>query len=303
MNARTLCSLAALALAGCSWSPQLYRSPAVALRPIARAPERFSFVSLNTWRLKEPSRVGRIVRALGAWERALFSNEGAAALPDVISFQELEGDAALEALRARLSPTHALHVEICARKSDGQTRSAVGLAVRRDRFVVQQTRRIELGSLFPDHPRCALVASLEAPAQRLSIVSVHLSSRPGNGPQAARLVRELTDAQLLDGRALIVAGDFNFHPRAAGYGVLTRVLRDPLRTESRPTHWFGGRIDFAFASDGVELLAPLDASVAYRVARPSDALDYPRQCEVRDPSACPVSDHIPVGGVFRFASR
>lgn len=299
MKARSLVPLA-LVLSACGWSRSLYRAPAAALQPLARAPERFSFVSLNTWRLREPTRVARIVGALGAWERALFSSTSA--LPDVISLQELEGEAALAALRAELAPTHALHVEVCARTPAGEARSAVGLAVRRARFTVQSTRRLELGSLFPDHARCALVATLEAPDQRLSVVSVHLSSRPANGPQAERFVRELTEAGLLDGRALLVAGDFNFHRRAAGYRALTRVLRDPHRAESRPTHWFGGRIDFTFASDGVELLAALDASVAFSVARPSDALDYPRHCEREDPAQCPVSDHIPVGGVFRIAS-
>lgn len=292
------------ATAACAWQPGLY-ADAMPPTPTPACDRCVSLLSLNTWRLREPARVPRIVGALDALTRSLVAPdapvEGARVLPDVIALQELEGEEATEALRAALEPEHSFHTAVCARTLAGTPRSAVGLAVRNGAFSVQRVERMELGALFPDHPRCALAVTLvpRGGDEPFTVVAVHLSSRPGNAPQAERFVEELRGHGLLDGTPIIAAGDFNFSPASAGYRALTRALEDPMRSETRPTHWFGGRIDFTFLGGGVSLDRSLDPALAYRVSAPSDALSYPADCVGRG-DRCPVSDHLPVGGVYRI---
>jgi endonuclease/exonuclease/phosphatase family metal-dependent hydrolase len=108
-----------------------------------------------------------------------LGHEGA--LPDVVAFQNLEADEPLALLRAKLEPSHDLISAVCARTFGGRSRSVLGVAVRRARFALRAHRTLELGALWPDHPRCALALRLRvhATGDELDVVNVHLFLPPG----------------------------------------------------------------------------------------------------------------------------
>jgi len=277
-------------------------------RPALAREGHVGVVTFNTWRLREPVRVPRLyaaLEALGADMRLATTGGDASALPDLIALQELEAEPAIAALAARFAPTHAFTTCLCAKNSDGSNRSVVGLAVRRERFDVRSSECVELGALWPDHTRCALVAKIQPVDTRvlLAVAVTHLSSRMFSGGQAARLVAELRARDVLSQPDALVIGDFNFTPGSRGYRALTSSsLRDPFDPSRGRTHWFSGRVDHMFCGPGLALVRPLDRALAYRVVQPGSTLELPSACRRDDHSGCPLSDHLPEGGVFQYAA-
>lgn len=275
-------------------------------RPPARKPwgsfEHLSVVSLNVWRLRERHRVARLFKALQTLGRDLPVAGQGDPLPDLLLFQELEGAAAIAALGQRLKKTHWFGFCVCARKSSGELRSAVGVAVRRSRFLVKGRQCLRLGRLWPDHRRCAMLVPFQNKQrkERLFAASVHLSPLPRNGSQARRLLQKLRQADVLQEPRLIIGGDFNFQPRSGGYKIVTAVLRDPFLRGRGRTHWFGGRLDHLFVGKKIQLLQPLSRWLAYKTIQPGSSLRLSNTCRQQDSPSCPLSDHLPEGGVLRF---
>ncbi len=268
--------------------------------------KQISVVTMNTWKLRERHRVPRLIEALGKLGRELGVPPSSAPLPDVVLFQELEDDNAIEVLRRSLHRTHSFHSCTCAQRKDGGTHSAVAIAVRRSRFRRKHKRCHDLGSLWPDHQRCAAAVSIVPPkGAPIDMVSVHMSARPGNHPQARTLVQILRRGGYLKRKRLLVGGDFNFGPGSKGYRVMTEVLRDffPKPNKRGRTHWFGGRLDFFFVSEQLSLVRVLDRRKAYQVIRPASSLFLPRRCKLRDEAHCPLSDHVPEGAVFQHSNN
>jgi len=277
-------------------------------RPLIARAGHIGVVTFNTWRLREPERVPRLYAALEAFgaDMGLAATGGeTSTLPDAIALQELEGQPAIDALTARFAPTHAFTTCVCAKNSDGSNRSVVGLAARRERFDVRSSECVELGAMWPDHTRCALVAKIQpVDAQALLVLAVtHLSSRVLSGGQAERLVAALRARGVLSPPDALVVGDFNFTPGSRGYRALTSsLLRDPFDPSRGRTHWFSGRVDHMFCGPGLALVRPLDRALAYRVVQPGSTLELPAACRRDDHSGCPLSDHLPEGGVFQYAA-
>jgi endonuclease/exonuclease/phosphatase family metal-dependent hydrolase len=278
-------------------------------RPVIARAGHLGVVTFNTWRLREPERVPRLYHALEALgaDLALATAGGDTSnLPDVIGLQELEAQPAIDALAARLTPTHEFTTCVCARNDDGSSRSVVGLGVRRDRFGVRASQCVDLGALWPDHTRCAVVERVQpvdAP-DVLMLVVTHLSSRPFSGGQAERLVAELRARDVLSSPDALVVGDFNFTPGSRGYRALTfSPLRDPFDPLRGRTHWFSGRVDHMFCGPGLNLVRSLDRGLAYRVVQPGSSLELPAACRRQDHDGCPLSDHLPEGGVFEYSTR
>ncbi|TNE43122.1 MAG: hypothetical protein EP343_34515 [Deltaproteobacteria bacterium] len=290
---------------GCSLTLKEMK-PASTLRGPWVPAEQLSVLTVNTWKLREIHRVPRLVQALGTLGRDLGVPSHRHPLPDVVLFQELEDDKAIEALGKALSKTHSFHSCTCAKRKDGGTHSAVAIAVRRARFRREHTRCHDLGSLWPDHQRCAAAVSIvPSKGAPIDIVNVHLSARPGNHPQARTLVQIMKRSGYLKRKRLLVGGDFNFGPGSKGYRVMTEVLRDffPKPHKRGRTHWFGGRLDFFFVSEQLSLVRVLDRRKAYQAIRPASSLFLPRRCKLRDEANCPLSDHIPEGAVFQHSSK
>lgn len=290
---------------GCSLTLKEMK-PASTLRRRLVPARQLSVVTMNTWKLREKHRVSRLVQALGALGQDLGVPSGSDPLPDVVLFQELEDDKAIEVLRKSLHRTHSFHSCTCAKRKDGGTHSAVAIAVRRSRFHRKHKRCHDLGSLWPDHQRCAASVSIVPPkGAPIDIVNVHLSARPGNHPQARTLVQMMKRSGYLRRKCLLVGGDFNFGPGSKGYRVMTQVLRDffPKPHQRGRTHWFGGRLDFFFVSEQLSLVRVLDRRKAYQVIRPASSLFLPRRCKLRDEANCPLSDHIPEGAVFQHTNK
>ena len=292
------------------WRPSEFpAAPGLVPRPAVARGGHVGVVTFNTWRLREPARVSRLyaaLEALGADMGLATTGDAPLTLPDVIALQELEAEPAIDALAARLAPSHEFGACVCARNGDGSTHSVVGLAVRRGRFDVRAMQCVELGRLWPDHQRCALVAEVEpadAP-EPLAVTVTHLSSRPWSGGQAERLVAELRARGLLSRPTALVVGDFNFAPGSHGYHALvSSSLHDAFSPSRGRTHWFSGRVDHVFCGSGLTLVRPLDRALAYRVVQPGSTLELPAACRRDDHGGCPLSDHLPEGGVFRYAGQ
>jgi endonuclease/exonuclease/phosphatase family metal-dependent hydrolase len=292
------------------WRPSEFAAAAPSPpRPAIARAGHVGVVTFNTWRLREPARVPRLYAALEAFGADLglaMTGDAPSTLPDVIALQELEAQPAIDALAARLVPTHEFRTCVCAANEDGSNRSVVGLAVRRGRFDVRASQCVELGALWPDHTRCALVETIQLPDARepLMLTATHLSSRPFSGGQADRLVAELRAHDALSPPDALVVGDFNFTPGSHGYRALTSSsLRDPFDPSRGRTHWFSGRVDHIFCGPGLTLVRTLDRALAYRVVQPGSTRELPSECRRDDHRGCPLSDHLPEGGVFRYATR
>ena len=263
----------------------------------------FSLISFNTWRLCEPERVPVLVQALMAIGADLDVASEDPILPDIILFQELECLEATDRLRSLLEPTHWFDTNICALKRSGEPRSVVGIAVSRARFEVVEEQMIDLGHLFLDHGRCALSVTVR-PHQRqedLHLICVHHSPHPLKYIQTKQMLAQLENLKLLEAERVIIGGDFNFTTRSRSYRLLTSVLTDPFSADRGKTHWIGGRIDFFFTSTGITLLRPLDRRSAYEAIKPAGLFRSIYPCPEQDLFECPVSDHLPEGGLFTLS--
>lgn len=259
-------------------------------------------VTFNAWKLSDPVRVPRYVRALERTGALLAAD--APALPELFAVQEIESRDALAALREEVAPTHALVSCECAVGSDGRLRSAVALGVSRERFEVRGERCVELGRVWPDHPRCAVRVDLaDETGETLQVLGVHMAWHLDNASMARR-VREAIDPS----RPTVLLGDFNTWSGRSAYD---RLAAPPLRDVSPrggPTTVIDRRVDLVLVSEHLEVGRTLNRRDSYDAVRPTSSLTLPgfpfglteQQCE-DDPAACPVSDHLPEGAVLRLS--
>jgi endonuclease/exonuclease/phosphatase family metal-dependent hydrolase len=264
--------------------------------------DSFTLVSFNTWRLCDSDRVPAMVQALQAIGNELNVTVDAPILPDILLFQELECPDATDTLRALLEPTHWFDTNICALKLSGEPRSGVGIAISRARFEVVREQMIDLGQLFLDHGRCALSVTIR-PLERqeeVQCLSIHHSPHPLKYTQTQQMFEQFQTSGLLAADRVIIGGDFNFTPRSRSYHLLTTILTDPFPTNRGKTHWIGGRIDLIFTNAGLTLLRPLDRKAAYNVIHPAGLFRSIYPCPEQDWTQCPLSDHLPEGGLFTF---
>jgi hypothetical protein len=156
--------------------------------------------------------------------------------------------------------------------------------------------------VYPDHQRCAYsvtVSPRDGP-QLLHVVNVHHTPHPLGLLQTRRLVEELRSVGMMESEHLILGGDFNFTPSSSSYRLLTSFLRDPYPADRGRTHWVTGRIDYLLTSEDVVLIRPLDQLVAYEAVKPAGLVQTVFRCSDQESSQCPVSDHLPEGGLFAF---
>ncbi|MGE0785978.1 MAG: endonuclease/exonuclease/phosphatase family protein [Sandaracinaceae bacterium] len=272
--------------------------------PPALERDQLRAVTLNAWRLANPARVTKLVDGL---ERSaeLLATGSAARLPEIFAIQEIESREAADALRDAVAPTHDLLSCECAHEKDGTLRSAVAIGIARDRLTLEGESCVELGRIWPDHPRCALRADVRtSDGEPLTIVAVHMAWHIENDPMARRLV----DALPAD-RPLLVLGDFNTWPGRKAYDTLTRGrLRDACEG-APPTTPIARRVDFVLASDEIAIDGRLDRRRAFDAMGVESFLRWPvlrhtfRGPHSRsDADDCPVTDHLPEGVVLRLAT-
>ncbi len=263
----------------------------------------FSAVTLNTWRLCDPERVPAMVQALRDIGHSFHPESSHPILPDILLFQELECQSSQDRLETAIAETHWFASNVCARKHSGESRSTVGVAVNRAKFEVMGTLALDLGRIRPDHGRCALGVTLRSrqTGQRLQVVSVHHSPHPLKYRQTETMLEQFEDHDLLASDGMILGGDFNFTTRAKSYRLITEYLTDPLPKDRGQTHWTGGRLDFIFVNRQLTFLQPLDRKVAYESLRPAGLLRSIYRCSDPEWSDCPLTDHLPEGGILAFA--
>lgn len=293
--ALALGSLLAVGASALRWDPEGLGPDRPAHGARLRSDE-FRVVTLNGFKLSEAWRIDPLVDALGELSHALASeNPGA---PEVVAVQELESRPAVAALRARLT-SHELIACECALADDGSLRSAVALAVRRDAFTVLERGCVPLGRVWPDHPRCAVEASLShSGGGRIRVVAVHMAWHLANASMARRL-RDHALAAREPGEALLLLGDFNTWPDRDAFDVLAAPPLRDARPGAPPTHFGGLRLDFLFL-DGLSVSRGLDRRRSYEELRPVSRLWLPDACDHPGSTECPLSDHLPEGAVLRF---
>ena len=268
--------------------------------PPALAPGELRVVNLNAFRLGQPERVPRLLDALRFTGASLAHAEQD--LPELIAIEEIESEAAAQALERALAPSHEVITCVCAQRGDGSMRSAVALGVART-LGVSARRCVDLGRVWPDHTRCAAGAELTTRegTHEVSAFAVHLAWHVDNSSMAARLAGHLHDASAR-GRAIILAGDLNTWPGSESYRTLTAPpLRDAVPS-GPPTHFTGGRLDYVIASEALEVVRTLDRRATYERLRPAETVWLPGDCgqAARERGRCPVSDHLPEGIVVRL---
>jgi endonuclease/exonuclease/phosphatase family metal-dependent hydrolase len=265
----------------------------------------FSVVTLNTWRLCDTGRVPALVQALKTIGSTFSPEVNTPQLPDILLFQELECQTSQDLLQELLDETHWFDAHVCARKRSGVSRSTIGVAVNRAKFEITGTMKLDLGRIFPDHGRCALGALLRSrtTGNTLQVVSVHHSPHPFKYRQTERLMRLFEEYHLFEADGVVLGGDFNFTSHAKSYGLLTQYLQDPFPDDRGQTHWTGIRIDFVFTNADLMLLTPLDRKVAYEALRPAGLFRSIYRCSEPTWAECPLSDHLPEGGIFTFKGQ
>jgi endonuclease/exonuclease/phosphatase family metal-dependent hydrolase len=263
----------------------------------------FTAVTFNTWRLCDLERVPAMLHALRDIGQSFYPESSTSILPDILLFQELECQAALDSLEEGLSDTHWFAANVCARKRSGESRSTVGVAVNRAKFEILGTIALDLGRIFPDHGRCALGVIMQSrqTGHTLQVVSVHHSPHPLKYRQTETLFRLFEDHDLLIADGIVLGGDFNLTTHAKSYRLVTSYLADPLPHDRGQTHWTGGRLDFLFINQHLTLLRPLDRKVAYEVLRPAGLFRSIYRCSDPEWTNCPISDHLPEGGLLAFS--
>jgi endonuclease/exonuclease/phosphatase family metal-dependent hydrolase len=263
----------------------------------------FSAVTLNTWRLCDTERVPALVDALRVIGHSLYPASPESVLPDILLFQELECQSSQDRLEEAIAETHWFAANVCARKRSGESRSTVGVAINRHKFDMLGTMALDLGRIRPDHGRCALGVNLRSrqTGHTLQVISVHHSPHPLKYRQTALMIQQFEHHHLFGADGMILGGDFNFTTHAKSYRLITDYLTDPLPKDRGQTHWTGGRLDFMFITPQLTLLQPLDRKVAYESLRPAGLFRSIYRCSDPEWSGCPLTDHLPEGGVLTFA--
>ena len=223
-------------------------------------------------------------------------------LPDILLFQELECQSSQNRLEEEIAETHWFAANVCARKRSGESRSTVGVTVNRAKFDVLGTIALDLGRIRPDHGRCALGVRLRDryTGHTLQVVSVHHSPHPLKYQQTTEMIGQFESHNLFVSDGLILGGDFNFTPHAKSYRLVTSVFSDPLPADRGQTHWTGGRLDFVFITPQLTLLQPLDLKVAYEPLHPAGLFRSIFRCSDPEWNDCPLTDHLPEGGLLAF---
>lgn len=265
--------------------------------PAALGDDELRVVTWNAWRLKGPQRAAPLVAAIDRIGAALADGEHDR--PELVTIQEIESLAAIDALEREMQDDGFFAACECASHPDGRLRSAVAIAVRAP-LTVRAHECIPLAGIFPDHPRCAVLAGVtDEQGRRLSFVGVHLAWHFASAPMAQALRAELRARRAL-GPATIIAGDLNAWP---GTEAFERLSEEPLRdTRPRapPTHFLGWRIDHVLAGRAFDVVRGIDRRWSYETFEPTADLIVPRACVDRGPPHCPYSDHLPEAVVLRW---
>lgn len=253
-------------------------------------------VTWNAWRLRERERVEGLVAAIDRVGGALAGGDER---PELVTIQEIESSEALRSLERWMSERGFFAACRCATNPDGTLRSAVAIAVRSP-LVVRAHECIPLPGIFPDHPRCAVLARVVDEAGRdLDFIGVHLAWHVVNVSMANRLRREL-EARGALGAHTILAGDLNAWP---GTRAFTRMSQPPLRDarpNAFPTHFLGRRLDYVLVGSDFEVIRGIHRRWSFDVFAPAARFTLPQACVHEGPPACPISDHLPEAVVLRF---
>jgi endonuclease/exonuclease/phosphatase family metal-dependent hydrolase len=281
------------------WRPEeLGSSRQAAAAPALTAGEA-RVVTFNAWKLFDEERVPRFVSAVEETGRMLAASPSAR--PEIVAVQEIESREAEAALSLELRTTHWFETCDCDVLAGNELGSAVGLGVARDAFVVREHRCIPLGVMWPDHPRCAIEATVErAEGGTFSVVAVHMAWHPDNEPMARRLVAALP----LD-EDLLVIGDFNTWQGRGAYDALLDAPLTDARPGAAPTTVVERRVDLILYRGDFEVRRGLDRRASFEALDPTPSLSLPglpfgllaTECE-DEPARCPVSDHLPEGVVL-----
>lgn len=306
------------AAATLEWDPaELGPEDATPRAAPALATDEVRVVTFNAWKLFDAARVPRYLE--GVDEAGALLASASSPRPEILAVQEVESRAAERALVAALETTHWVDTCDCDVTEEGELGSAVALAIARDAFRVTDHRCIPLGEMWPDHPRCAIEATLArvqtdpsvqsepspshaAHAPRLSVVAVHMAWHPDNEPMAHRLVEALPTTG-----DLLVLGDFNTWAGRGAYDALLAAPLSDARPGAPPTTVVDRRVDLVLYRGAFEIRRGLDRRASYDRLVPTRSLSLPglpfglfeRACE-DDPTRCPISDHLPEGVVLAW---
>jgi endonuclease/exonuclease/phosphatase family metal-dependent hydrolase len=264
--------------------------------PLPLEEDELRVVTWNAWRLHARERVPALVAAIDRVGGELALGE---ARPELVTIQEIESFEALRSLERRFGKSGFFGACRCATNPDGTLRSAVAVAVRSP-LVVRAHECIPLPGIFPDHPRCAVLARVvDESGRELDFVGVHLAWHVFNVPMADRLRRELMTRGAL-GPNTILAGDFNAWP---GTDAFERMTQPPLRDArpgAFPTHFLGFRLDYVLVGNGFEVVRGINRHWSFDALAPAARFTLPRACAHHGPPTCPYSDHLPEAVVLRF---
>lgn len=264
-----------------SWSVGELRSEPVVCA--AASPSDIHVVTFNALLLREPERVDPYVDAVFHTAAML----GPSAAPDLVATQEIESDAATEALRARFE-RDGLAATFC----ECAPGRRVGAAVSRARFEVTDTDCIGLGVLFPDHARCAVRVHLDdrVTGEALTFVAVHAAFHPTNESNADTLLEALVD----DRGRTILAGDFNADE---GWPLRDRLESGGFLDANRgdgASYATGWRLDAVMHGERFEATCRTRSDETFAWAHPAPSAHV--EC---DADGCTLSDHLPIGATLR----
>jgi endonuclease/exonuclease/phosphatase family metal-dependent hydrolase len=285
------------------WKPETLGEPNSAEAPQLLSDE-VRVVTLNGWHLLQPDRVPTFLDGAAKAGRLLGVTDESNRVPELLGMQELDSQPVLDELRSRLSSTHDFISFICSSSEPTAEFNSIAAAISREHFEVLSHRCIDLGRIWPDRPRGAVVVKLR-PRRGGALVhfaSVHLAWHLFNAPNADRLREGLRQAGALDSGRLILVGDSNTWPGAECYRRLTaEPLRD-LLPDGPATHFIGKRVDLLLGGSQVEVLRRLNRRNSYELLKPTSRLTFPKASTQDGSSGCPISDHLPEGAVVRFRS-
>ena len=281
--------------AATTWVPEELGAAEATAAPALQAGEA-RVVTLNAWRLATNARVPGYVGAVDAIAAEL--GQGGGSHPEMLSIQEIQSREVLAELEQRFAGegTHFASC-VCSVRADGSVREAV-VGVTAPPVIARSSECIDLGAMFPDHERCAVLIRGELGGRPVDFVSTHLAWHVENSPMVERLMGELSARGAL-GPGTVIAGDFNAWPGSTAHeAMIAGALRD-ARPGAGRTHSIGGRIDYVLLGEGLDVVRAIDRRSSYEAVQPTAALALPDACATEGPPACPVSDHLPEAVVVR----